>query len=350
MEEDSLSRFYENIDDVQDLSLQNNPDVLLNEIALHMDVIVRGEPNASNIEWMTRILNRDKNSVFLTRSDMKSTAARDVFDQIDTKSTGVMTVKDLRVFGTNTKSRKEFLDTMALLLDCDKGWVALSMYASEQLRRNNTRDDISEDTRRMLVIGDYWLALRENGDELACDVDIARQKLMHLVRSVKLCYERNADHRSHGAMNTMLNEEPLTRTIASRYVQMVEPLMMAIYRNEFVKSGNAAASSESKSYAESRDETFEWLETMYNIKRSSAIDAFNPELKVVEESIRLPQSGDRILVTKDGSQYGNMGTVTDPHWYGRVKVRMDSGAVKSYLFSKGEIEVVLEAGAVQKHQ
>ena len=70
-----------------------------------------------------------------------------------------------------------------------------------------------------------------------------------------------------------------------------------------------------------------------------------------------------MIVTKNGSQYvvfarvnfenhrfheqqqqcryGNLATVNDPYWFGRVKVVMDDGGLeKSYLFSKGEIEVL----------
>lgn len=33
--------------------------------------------------------------------------------------------------------------------------------------------------------------------------------------------------------------------------------------------------------------------------------------------------------------------MNDPYWFGRVKVVMDDGGIeKSYLFSKGEIEVL----------
>ena len=40
-------------------------------------------------------------------------------------------------------------------------------------------------------------------------------------------------------------------------------------------------------------------------------------------------------------RYGNLATVNDPYWFGRVKVVMDDGGLeKSYLFSKGEIEVL----------
>eukprot|EP00940_MAST-03C_sp_MAST-3C-sp2_P001851 g1851.t1 len=49
--------------------------------------------------------------------------------------------------------------------------------------------------------------------------------------------------------------------------------------------------------------------------------------------------GDDVRVIKKGTQTGKIGTVTDPHWNGRVKLRMyDSGATKSYL--PNEIEIV----------
>ena len=44
------------------------------------------------------------------------------------------------------------------------------------------------------------------------------------------------------------------------------------------------------------------------------------------------EAGDRVRVTKAGSQKGEEGTIEDPDWTGRVKVIMDSdGEVKSYL-------------------
>ena len=43
----------------------------------------------------------------------------------------------------------------------------------------------------------------------------------------------------------------------------------------------------------------------------------------------------------NNNRYGNLATVNDPYWFGRVKVVMDDGgAEKSYLFSKGEIEIL----------
>ena len=43
----------------------------------------------------------------------------------------------------------------------------------------------------------------------------------------------------------------------------------------------------------------------------------------------------------NNNRYGNLATVNDPYWFGRVKVVMDDGGLeKSYLFSKGEIEVL----------
>jgi hypothetical protein len=43
-------------------------------------------------------------------------------------------------------------------------------------------------------------------------------------------------------------------------------------------------------------------------------------------------AGDRVHVIKEGSQKGNVGTVDDPDWTGRVKIKMDgAGAIKSYL-------------------
>ena len=42
--------------------------------------------------------------------------------------------------------------------------------------------------------------------------------------------------------------------------------------------------------------------------------------------------GDNVKVIKKGTQTGKIGTVTDPDWNGRVKLRMKkTGDVKSYL-------------------
>ena len=48
--------------------------------------------------------------------------------------------------------------------------------------------------------------------------------------------------------------------------------------------------------------------------------------------------GERITVIKEGSQTGQKGTVENPEWQGRVKVRLhNTGAIKSYANNRAEI-------------
>jgi hypothetical protein len=48
--------------------------------------------------------------------------------------------------------------------------------------------------------------------------------------------------------------------------------------------------------------------------------------------------GDHVKITKDGSQKGYTGVVTDPSWTGRVKLRMDAdSSIKSYLLEELEV-------------
>ena len=122
--------------------------------------------------------------------------------------------------------------------------------------------------------------------------------------------------------------------VARRYVGIVEPLMMAIFRSDGQSGEN---------YETARDNTFPWFEKIFDIKRSHDADAYSPKLEIVEKVIRTPHVGDRVIVTKNGSQYGNEGVVVDPHWFGRTKILMDSGVEKSYLFSKGELRILVEA-------
>jgi hypothetical protein len=57
--------------------------------------------------------------------------------------------------------------------------------------------------------------------------------------------------------------------------------------------------------------------------------------------------GQRVTVTKKGSQTGKKGVVENPEWNGRVKVRMaDSGKVKSYASHEIRKETILEQIAV----
>jgi hypothetical protein len=53
--------------------------------------------------------------------------------------------------------------------------------------------------------------------------------------------------------------------------------------------------------------------------------------------------GDRVQITKAGTQHGKTGVVVDPDWTGRTKLEMDEdGAVKSYLTSEIELHHVME--------
>ena len=94
--------------------------------------------------------------------------------------------------------------------------------------------------------------------------------------------------------------------------------MMAISRKDY---GGAY-------YAVRRDDTFEFCETRY--PEISDVSKILSSHMVAAEG-RHAQKGDRVLIIKSGSQYGNSAMVTDAHWFGRVKVEMPDGKFKSCL-------------------
>jgi len=338
-EADILANFFDDLEDVQDFAMKNNPVVLLNTIRVHLNMLRESENHAKNIAWMKRFLDPDVTSVFMRRSDCPdSNESRHIFDNIDIKHTGEITMNDVMWHG-NQMSKGAFIDEMATLLGCSESWVGLAMYSLDNLKKRKKHGkELDEKARDALVVGDLWKELVEKGDETALVIDDSRRALLCLFRMIQNCYESNLRHRSHPLMEALLETEPLSMGIARRYIGVVEPLMMAIFRSD---------SQHNEDYETARDNTFGWYEKMYEIERSNTADAYSPKLEIVEKVIRTPHVGDRVIVTKNGSQYGNEGVVVDPHWFGRTKILMDSGVEKSYLFPKGEIRILLEAGVVE---
>eukprot|EP00939_MAST-03C_sp_MAST-3C-sp1_P000523 g523.t1 len=338
-EADILAKFFDDLEDAQDFAMKNNPVVLLNTIHVHLNMLRESENHAKNIAWMKRFLDPDVTSVFMRRSDCPdSNESRHIFDSIDIKHTGEITMNDVMWHG-NQMSKGAFIDEMATLLGCSESWVGLAMYSLDNLKKRKKHGkELDEKARDALVVGDLWKELVEKGDETALVIDDSRRALLCLFRMIQNCYESNLRHRSHPLMEALLETEPLSMGIARRYIGVVEPLMMAIFRSD---------SQHNEDYETARDNTFGWYEKMYEIERSNTADAYSPKLEIVEKVIRTPHVGDRVIVTKNGSQYGNEGVVVDPHWFGRTKILMDSGVEKSYLFPKGEIRILLEAGVVE---
>ena len=223
---------------------------------------------------------------------------------------------------------------MSTLLKCEESIVALGLYSLKRMTEAK-RVVADYDVARAIALGDLWVHLRDKNDAIAQDIEQTRQILLNFFRVVEDCYLDHQDFSADALMTAMLEDDPVSHAIVEKYITIAEPLEMAIYRCD-----GADERKKKNDYISIRERLpFAWLTEKYDVALKS-IDPFAPILRVAEEIVRTPKLGDRVVVTKSGSQYGNTATVIDPHWFGRVKVVMDNGVEKSYMFSKGEIEFI----------
>lgn len=352
--ERSRNKFEEELFGVEQKALHRNPDLMLNTIQIYFKMLEHSEPHRRNISVLAKLLVTNPQSVFSKRSEIDTSEGVLLFDKIDRDGNGVLTRKEIMSY-LSSVSRKQAVENLSTITGCDQSVLSMFIYALEHLSRKS--HEVDENSSLDLAKGDYWLMLVEKGDERAVEIDQIRLHLLDFLEKAQDCHERNVPHQDSDAMKNMLLEQPLSKNIAKRSLKYLEPLMMACYRRK--------KHEEKVKYT--RSSAFDFLEEYYDIGRSGTVDPYNPTFSWAEKIVRYPKVGDRVIVTKNGSQYvffllfvcaydltrftqtnkqkhsryGNLATVNDPYWFGRVKVVMDDGGIeKSYLFSKGEIEVL----------
>jgi len=319
--------FLKDLDRVSDQAMSQNPELMLSEISTYFTMLKTTEPHKSNLKKIVEKLKEQGGGVFARKSAMTNVDAEleGVFREVDKDGDGVITMKEIDQY------RKKKLKAGT------SGEKDISKIAGGQTLDNIPLYAIADEGKlRDLAIMDYWLALRNRGDKGALTIERDRAILRSLIRKAKGCYERNPDFQDHPLMKQMLHEEPLTDQLVKEYIALVEPLMMAISRKDL---GGAY-------YAKHRDETFIFIESAYPEVGETSTNPFQPGYHAATEVARMPEAGDRVLIIKNGSQYGNTAIVTDAQWFGRVKVQMDDGNFKSYIHNELEIiETGKEANA-----
>eukprot|EP00939_MAST-03C_sp_MAST-3C-sp1_P003469 g3469.t1 len=314
--------FLKDLDRVSDQAMTKNPELMLSEIKTYLTMIQTTEPHKSNLDKLVKELKKQGGGIFARKSAIRNIDAdlEEVFTEVDKDGDGVITMAEIDNFRKarmkSGKSGEKDISKIAGGLTLDK----IPMYA--------VADEVK---LRELAVTDYWLALRNRGDTSALRIEQDRAILRSLIRKAMGCYRRNPSFQDHNLMKQMLHEEPLTDSIVMEYMKYVEPLMMAISRKDL---GGAY-------YASHRDETFVFVEKAYPEIGQISQNPFQPGYEAAKSVVRMPTVGDRVLIIKSGSQYGNTAIVTDPTWFGRVKVQMEDGKFKSYIHN--ELEVV-EAG------
>ena len=367
--------FYDDLDSLEQKALKRNPDLMLNTIQIYFKMLSTSEPHKRHISVLAKLLVTNPESVFVKRSEIYTEEGVMAFDAIDRDGNGELTRKEI-MSHLGSVSRKEALKNLSSITGCNSSVLSMFLYVvlfhslpvseSSHTRSCTTHRyewenlhkkarEIDENTSLDLARCDYWIMLRDKGDEGALEIDTIRLCLLDFLESIRDCHEHNIYFQDSEQMKSVFYDEPLTENRAKRALRYLEPLMMACYRKQ----------KNNKDY--NRSSVFEFLEKFYDIKRSGTVDAYSPAFTLTDEIVRYPRVGDRVLVTKSGSQYvsflcvfvyllflsytffpistnryGNLATVNDPYWFGRVKVVMDDGVEKSYLFSKGEIEIVDE--------
>ena len=309
--------FLKDLDRVNDQALNMNPELMLSNIKTYFTMLKTTEPHRTKLNRLVKKLKEQGGGVFARQEGLSTDEAKAAFKKFDRDGDGVVTMAEVEAF------RKEASKNVAIDGEKEIAKLAGAGVTLDQIPMYAVANE-----RQLLNLAatDYWLALRNSGDKKALKVERDRAILRSLMRKAKHCWDRNPNFESDPLMKQMLEEEPLTAQIAKEYIELVEPLMMAISRKDY---GGAY-------YAVRRDDTFEFCETRYPEIRDVSKNPFEP-YRAAEELVNMPKEGDRVLIIKSGSQYGNSAMVTDAHWFGRVKVEMPDGKFKSYLHTELEI-------------